>query len=53
MILRKNYKLRKSVMSKFSTKEQNSGKQLSFNEKKKKINKGKLKEGLFLLTGKR
>lgn len=34
MILRRNYELRKNVMSKFSTKEQNSGKQLPFNEKK-------------------
>ena len=44
MILKRNYELRKSVVLKFDRKQQNSGKQLSFNEKLiEKINEGKLK----------
>ena len=33
MILKRNYELRKTVRFKFDRKQQNSGKQLSFNEK--------------------
>ena len=44
MIFKRNYELRKTVMLKFDRKQQNSGKQLSFNEKLiEKINEGKLK----------
>ena len=44
MILKRNYELRKIVMLKFDRKQQNSGKQSSFNEKLiEKIKEGKLK----------
>ena len=53
---RETMRRRKTVMLKFDRKQQNSGKQLSFNEKLiEKINEGKLKWRFFFLwlTGKR
>ena len=50
MILKRNYELIKSVMLKSDRKQQNSGKQLSFNEKiNLKINEGKVKLRGFLI----
>ena len=44
MILKRNCDLRNTIMLKFDRKQQNSGKQLSFNKKLiEKINKGKWK----------